>query len=72
MIFIFVVEYLCYFQLEWIIIKSKKDDEESDYVLQHVKEMLLIASKHVVVDEHENKIKMETLKQKVLREKVPF
>lgn len=51
---------------------SKKDDEESDYVLQHVKEMLLIASKHVVVDEHENKIKMETLKQKVLREKVPF
>lgn len=51
---------------------SKKDDEESDYVLQHVKEMLLVASKHVVVDEHENKIKMKALKQKVLREKVPF
>lgn len=51
---------------------SKKDDEESDYVLQHVKEMLLVASKHVVVDEHEIKIKIEALKQKVLREKVPF
>ncbi len=51
---------------------SKQDDEESDYILHHVKEMLLVASKYVIQDVHENKIKMETLKKEVLRSTVPF
>lgn len=51
---------------------SKQDDEESDYIISHVKEMLATASKHVVAEEHPNKVAIEQLRERVLRDKVPF